>query len=80
MLLTYSYPLPPLTTTGLSEYLINPSELNNSQSVYIVVNFSISAGKLEQRPEAEGQGRGIFSGEKLLFQLSEMLAGNQIHF
>ena len=46
-------PSPPTTTSNLSEYLINPSTLNNSQCI---VNFSISAGKLEQKHEDEGQG------------------------
>ena len=45
-------PSPPHYHRSRSEYLINPSLSNNS----IIVNFSISAGKLEQKHEDEGQG------------------------
>ena len=61
----------PFHRTSLSEYLINPSELNNS--IYSTSQYLLESWNRNMRMRV----RGIFIVEKLLFQLIEMLGGNE---
>ena len=64
-------PPPPFHRTSLSEYLINPSGLNNS--IYSTSQYLLESWNRNMRMRV----RGIFIVEKLLFQLIEMLGGNE---